>query len=115
MLKIDFKERLAKRISKLKKRKYFDDIIMIIKKHNPKIEITSNNNGCYLYFHNLVESTYQELENYVNSLPKKTMTKNDYDYIRYVNEDEELDKSYSNEEKLLIMQKQRERLLCSDY
>lgn len=47
------KERLARRIQKLKKRRYLSDIESIIIKHNPNLDITTNPSGKFMYFQDL--------------------------------------------------------------
>jgi len=65
------KERLVKRIHKLKKNKYYEDVKNIIIKHNPNINITSNPSGEFLYFHDLKNETYYDLNKYLKIIRKK--------------------------------------------
>lgn len=64
------KERLARRIQKLRKPKYFKDIENIITKHNPDLDITTNPSGKFMYFQDLKSGTYYALEKYVNKILK---------------------------------------------
>lgn len=66
--KIKLKERMEKNINKK------DDwlhIIDLLKKYNPDIYITKNNNGCFVDIANLAPETYTEINNFLNNLIKK--------------------------------------------
>lgn len=65
------KEKLVEQIQKLKKEQHFIDILEIITKHNPDINITENQNKKLMYFQNLKPITYIEIEKYI----KKTTIK----------------------------------------
>src|SRR5437660_892093 len=62
------KEKLARRIQKLKKEKHFIDIQDIIMKHNPDINITTNPSGHFMYFQNLRVETYFAIEKYIKKV-----------------------------------------------
>jgi hypothetical protein len=62
------KEKLARRIQKLKKEKHFFDIQDIITKHNPDINITTNPSGHFMYFQNLRFETYYAIEKYIKKV-----------------------------------------------
>jgi len=64
------KERIVHHINKLKKKKYFNEIEQIIIKYNPDINITITSSGKYLYFHNLNELTYYNLDMYIKNVSK---------------------------------------------
>lgn len=53
------KKRLADKISTIKKKEYLFKILKIIK--NEKQDITSNNNGLFMYFHNLSDKAYDDI------------------------------------------------------
>ncbi|AYV83574.1 MAG: hypothetical protein Hyperionvirus8_58 [Hyperionvirus sp.] len=64
------KERLARRIQKLKKPKYYLEIEKIITDNNPQLDITENPSGKFMYFQNLTSETYVALEKYVRKILK---------------------------------------------
>jgi len=63
-------EKLHNRISKIRKKKYLEEIRDIIVKYNPNIKITENSNGLYLCFQNLSNETYFKLSTYLKNLSK---------------------------------------------
>jgi hypothetical protein len=113
------KERLVKNIHKLKKNVYYQDIKNIILKHNPNIAITKNPTGQFLYFHDLKDETYHEINNYIIKCKKnkKSNSENSENNISSLNldftnkSDEDLDfmgspyLKYSNKERNLIKKK----------
>ncbi|AYV81655.1 MAG: hypothetical protein Harvfovirus49_5 [Harvfovirus sp.] len=64
------KERLARRIQKLKKAKYYLEIEKIITENNPQLDITTNPSGKFMYFQNLTSETYAALEKYLRKILK---------------------------------------------
>jgi hypothetical protein len=64
-------ELLADKISSIKKKPQLIDIRDIIINNNPNILITENTNGLYLYFNNLTQNTYNNLENYLTKNKRK--------------------------------------------
>ena len=70
---IDDKKDLANRIQKIKRKKYLKKIMKIIIKNNEKY--LENNNGVYMFFHNLKNETYSELEICLKSIEKKIKNK----------------------------------------
>jgi hypothetical protein len=110
------KERLARRIQKLRKPKYFRDIENIITAHNPDLDITTNPSGKFMYFQNLKTETYIALEKYVNKILKLKTISETSDSIsttmtpeitKYSDDNEEADLmlKYSNKERNLIKRK----------
>lgn len=110
------KERLARRIQKLKKQKYLSDIENIIIKYNPDIDITTNPHGKFMYFQDLKKETYYKLEKYVQRILKlKTLSETSdntqymSDIIKYSEEDDPFSNNpklrYSNKERNLIKRK----------
>jgi hypothetical protein len=77
------KEKLAKRIEKLKSEDDFINILNIIKKHNSDINITTNEKYHMMYFHKLKNQTYCELDEYINEVQTsniiKYLKRNKYD------------------------------------
>lgn len=62
------KMELVKKIQKIKKTDYLINIFKIIKTRSNKYNI--NNNGIFIFFHDLSDDTYENIENYVNSIYK---------------------------------------------
>lgn len=73
------KEKLARKIQKLKKEKHFMDITDIITKYNPDINITTNPSGHFMYFQNLKHETYHAIEKYIKKVS----------VVKYVSENSE--------------------------
>ena len=109
------KERLARRIQKLKKQKYVSAIEDIITKHNPQLDITTNPSGKFMYFQDLRKETYHALEKYVRKILKlRTLSEtsdNQYssEIIKYSEDDDPFSNNsklkYSNKERNLIKRK----------
>lgn len=62
------KMELVKKIEKIKKSDYLVNIFKIIKIHSKNYNI--NNNGIFIFFHDLSDEVYENVENYVNSIYK---------------------------------------------
>lgn len=77
------KERLARRIQKLKKPKYYTDIEQIITKFNPELDITTNPSGKFMYFQDLNVDTYFALEKYVKRIIKQKTLSETSDSVQY--------------------------------
>ena len=58
------KEKLAAKISKIKRKKDLVKIFEIIREDSSTV--TENNNGMFMYFHNLKYETYIKLEKYIS-------------------------------------------------
>lgn len=77
------KQELAKRISETIKEKYgkeksieiSEKIFKIINDNNKDFEYTKNSSGIVFLFNGLSDNTYMKIENYLNSLDKKTIQK----------------------------------------
>ena len=69
-LKYDYSKKilLVRKINKIKKKDYLLNIFKIILKDNK--DFTENNNGVFIFFHNLTEETYEKLDMYVNYIFK---------------------------------------------
>ncbi len=59
---------LVKKINKIKKKEYLLNIFKIIKTHSENY--TENNNGVFIFFHNLDDKVYEQIEIYVNQIYK---------------------------------------------
>ena len=62
------KLQLVRKINKIKKKDYLINIFKIILKDNK--DFSENNNGVFIFFHNLADETYEKLEMYVNYIFK---------------------------------------------
>lgn len=80
-LKYDYakKMELVKKINKIKKKEYLINIFKIITSSSD--DYSENNNGIFIFFHNLSDEIYEKLEGYVNliyKMHKQTFIKNIY-------------------------------------
>jgi hypothetical protein len=68
--KFDYNKKmeLVKRIEKIKKSDYLINIFKIIKTHSKNYNV--NNNGIFVFFHDLTDEAYECIEKYVNSIYK---------------------------------------------
>jgi len=62
------KMNLVKKINKIKKKDYLINIFKIITKDSK--DFSENNNGIFIFFHNLSDETYEKLDIYVNYIYK---------------------------------------------
>ncbi|AYV76689.1 MAG: hypothetical protein Terrestrivirus11_30 [Terrestrivirus sp.] len=130
------KEKLARRIQKLKKEKHFCDIQDIITKHNPEINITTNPSGHFMYFQNLRTETYFAIEKYIKKVTmgqflsessdaystQNTHSETKKDTLseskKYSSEEEHFSSNpklkYSNREKNLIKRKNYDKQINGD-
>lgn len=64
-------ENLMNKINKIKNKKYLEKIRDIILHYNPKVQITENSNGIFIYFHNLFNpDTYLAINNFIKNIHK---------------------------------------------
>lgn len=115
------KMELVKRINKIKKKEYLINIFKIILLHSK--DYTENNNGVFVFFHNLEDEVYDQIENYVNKIYK--MHKKSSSNILNIYNSElsdsqnfcsdtieiDNDKNLSNKEKLIMRRKKYEKYL----
>lgn len=104
------KKQLAKRIESVKKSEDLAEIYKIIKRDNPVC--IENANGSFMHFHKLRDETYNNLENYLNTIKKTPVQTLSMEYTPYSNEDESNEYSdsklrFSNKEKNLIKRKKQ--------
>lgn len=62
------KMELVKKIEKIQKSDYLINIFKMIKTHSKNYSV--NNNGIFIFFHDLSDEAYESIENYVNSIYK---------------------------------------------
>ena len=116
------KMELVKRINKIKKKEYLINIFKIILLHSK--DYTENNNGVFVFFHNLEDEVYDQIENYVNKIykmHKKSVSSNMLniynselsDSQNFCSDTIEIDndKNLSNKEKLIMRRKKYEKYL----
>jgi hypothetical protein len=115
----DKKKNLAKKIEKIKKKKYLVNILKIIIQNEPDKKFIENDNGIFMFFHNYKNDTYVKIKNYIEKIKKKkkntisedSQTLSDNKYMPYENEILELSENknnsikLSNKEKNLIKRK----------
>jgi hypothetical protein len=117
------KMELVKKINKIKKKEYLINIFKIILLHSK--DYTENNNGVFVFFHNLNDETYDNIESYVNKIykmHKKSSSNNLNIYNSELSDSQNLlsdtieidndnDKNLSNKEKLIMRRKKYEKYL----
>jgi hypothetical protein len=114
------KMELVKKINKIKKKEYLLNIFKIILLHSK--DYTENNNGVFVFFHNLSDEVYEQIDNYVNHIyklyKKSTNILNIYNselsetYLINSDTNEiENDKKLSNKERLIMRRKKYEKYL----
>lgn len=64
----DKKMEIVKKINKIKKKEYLIHIFKIITQDNK--DYTENNNGIFIFFHNLTDDIYDKIEIYINYIYK---------------------------------------------
>lgn len=79
--KINQKDRIEKLNNKLKYLK----VLKIIIKNNKNIILSYNDNGTFLFYHNLKLNTYVEIENYLKSFKKIVIDTTLQEYKNYSN------------------------------
>ena len=96
------KEFLENKINNITDKYHLCYILKIIKDNNPDVEINNSPNGLTINFNNLVTKTYEDLENYLNSI-ETVINDNDLitDYKSYGNQNANL-QNYNTEEKSII-------------
>ena len=108
---------LAEKIKKIKKKKYLIKILNMIRVDNNVYDI--NNNGLFIFFHKLTNSTYNKIDEYVNKIYNKHTKKKisivskeysendkvipDYEFMNDFNNDNYA--SFSNREKIILRKK----------
>jgi len=107
------KEKLARRISKIKNKQKLIDILKIIQKDASYDGMTENNNGIFMLFHKLSNDTYFKIEKYLkknfNITSDDQFTDSQSINIDSYTNDFDLDNQskfkYSNKEKCIIKRK----------
>lgn len=113
------KMEIKKKIEKIKKKEYLLDIFKIITSESK--DYSENNNGVFVFFHDLTDETYEKVENYVNNIYKihKNNIANNSASIfnseisETINDYPEKDngKNLTNKEKMILRRKKYEEYL----
>jgi hypothetical protein len=112
------KMEIKKKIEKIKKKEYLVDIFKIITSHTQ--DYSENNNGMFVFFHDLSDETYEKVDNYVNNIYRLYKTNNNSTNIfnseisETINEQSEknIDKGLTTKEKIIFRRKKYEEYLC---
>ena len=112
---------LVKKINKIKKKEYLIEIFKILTSETN--DYSDNNNGVFIFFHNLSDDTYEKVESYVNNIYKLHKQINTSanifnselsDINQNISETIEIsnnDKNLSNKEKMIMRRKKYEEYL----
>ena len=115
------KMELVKKINKIKKKEYLIEIFKILTSETN--DYSDNNNGVFIFFHNLSDDTYEKVEIYVNNIYKLHKQINTSanifnselsDINQNISETIEIsnnDKNLSNKEKMIMRRKKYEEYL----
>ena len=117
------KVELVKKINKIKKKEYLLNIFKIIKIHSEDYNV--NNNGIFVFFHNLPDEVYEKIESYVNNIYKvhKKSSNNFSIYNSEISDNQlfnsdvieiENEKELSNKEKIIMRRKKYEQYLYNN-
>jgi hypothetical protein len=113
------KMEIKKKIEKIKKKEYLLDIFKIITSGTK--DYSENNNGVFIFFHDLTDEVYEKVDNYVNNIYK--MHKNNIsnnstsifnsELSETINDNSEKDndKNLTNKEKMILRRKKYEEYL----
>lgn len=110
------KMEIKKKIEKIKKKEYLIDIFKIITSHTQ--DYSENNNGVFIFFHDLSDEIYEKVDNYVNNIYRLYKTNNSANIFNSeisesINENSEknIDKQLTNKEKIIFRRKKYEEYL----
>lgn len=109
------KQKLATELSKLKRKEDMINVMNIISKDD--VNITENQNGLFLFFDNLHDSTYYKIESYLISLKKVSNTSDTSSdikkYASYCNDDltNSQDVKYTSKERNIIKRQRYENII----
>jgi hypothetical protein len=111
------KMEIKKKIEKIKKKEYLIDIFKIITSHTQ--DYSENNNGVFIFFHDLSDEIYEKVDNYVNNIYRLYKTNNNSGNIFNSeisesigdNSEKNIDKHLTNKEKIIFRRKKYEEYL----
>ena len=108
----EMKETLCRTIEKIEDAKHLKNILDIIIDNNKDINITENDNGLFLYFHNLKTITYTLLIEYIKNNKCLTSPKINKKYFEYEKKDFPYESTsklrYNNYEKEIVKKRKYE-------
>jgi hypothetical protein len=109
------KEKLARRINKIKNKQKLIDVLKIIQKDPSYDGMTENNNGIFMLFHKLTNDTYYKIEKYLKKnfnttsddpfTDSQSVSNLDVSYTNDFDLDNQSKFKYSNKEKCIIKRK----------
>lgn len=108
-------------IQKIRNKNKLKQVYLIIKKYNPSITVTENDNGIFLKFNDLNDDTYRELGELIKKYIKNKLLSEQSETYKTIytpySQDDLLGSTkfaaklkYSNKEKTLIKKKMYDRL-----
>jgi len=111
------KMEIKKKIEKIKKKEYLIDIFKIITSSTR--DYSENNNGVFIFFHDLSDETYEKVEIYVNNIYRlhRTTTNSSNIFNSEISEsindnlEKDNDKHLTNKEKMILRRKKYEEYL----
>lgn len=112
------KMEIKKKIEKIKKREYLVDIFKLITSETK--DYSENNNGVFIFFHELSDETYEKVENYVNNVYKlhripginsSNIFNSEISETFNDNTNKDMDKNLTNKEKMILRRKKYEEYL----
>ena len=114
------KKKLADTISKLKRKEDMVNIMNIINEND--VNITETQNGLFLFFDKLEDSTYYKIENYLSSIKKGPITSSELisetssdkkNYTSYYNDDQNnlQNIKYTSKERNIIKRQRYENII----
>jgi hypothetical protein len=113
------KMEIKKKIEKIKKKEYLIDIFKILTSQTSNGDYSENNNGIFIFFHDLPDEIYEKVDNYVNNIYRmhKTNINSNNIFNSEISEnltetsDKNIDKHLTNKEKMIFRRKKYEEYL----
>ena len=110
---------IKKKIEKIKKKEYLIDIFKILTSQTSNGDYSENNNGIFIFFHDLPDEIYEKVDNYVNNIYRmhKTNINSNNIFNSEISEnltetsDKNIDKHLTNKEKMIFRRKKYEEYL----
>lgn len=116
---------LVHKINKIKKKEYLMNIFQIITIETK--DYTENNNGVFIFFHNLPDNIYEKVDAYVNMIYKlhtkslkiknvfnSDISENIIENSDTIEIDNNIDKDFSNKEKMIMRRKKYEEYISQN-
>ncbi len=111
------KMEIKKKIDKIKKKEYLIDIFKILTSQTE--QFSENNNGIFIFFHDLPDEIYEKVDNYVNNIYKLHKANNNSSTVFnsesiMETSDKSLDKLLTNKEKMIYRRKKYEEYISNN-